>query len=292
MTQPVLQEHPLRPETRTGAIWHYSPEHPKLPHFHGQLEFLVVKRGRLVERIGGRLYHAHAQQLVWHVPGLAHDLVDASSDLQFRIVHIEPALVAAVASAGLLAGLEGGRHDVFAAWPLELGRYVAGRPVIELQRRDYDALLNDCEERSDETGVFIDATARTKRALRSAWCATRTDHDDLQPNSLVELACGLLIEDASLDRRQLCRQLDVSGGYLSRRFAAELAITLQEQRARLRVLRFLALAMSGRNWLEAALSAGFGSYSQLHRVFVRLVGMSPRKYLSHGGRNQRALVPA
>lgn len=292
MTQPVLQEHLLRPETRTGAVWHYSPQHPKLPHFHGQLEFLVVKRGTLVERLGNQLYRAHARQLVWHVPGLAHDLVSASSDLEFRIVHIEPELIAAVASAGLLEGLAGGRCEVFARWPLELGRYVAGRPVVELQHRDYDALLEDCEQRSDETGRFVDATGRLKQALQSAWRATRSDHDDLRPSSLVELACDLLLQDASLDRPELCRQLDVSEGYLSRRFAAELGTTLQDQRARLRILRFLALATGGRNWLEAALLAGFGSYSQLHRVFVRLVGMSPRKYLSHGGRNQRALVPA
>src|SRR5688572_3330181 len=168
MTQPVLQEHLLRPETRTGAVWHYSPDHPKLPHFHGQLELLVIKRGTLVERIGNRLHRAHARQLVWHVPGLAHDLVDASSDLQFRILHIEPELVAAVASSGLLEGLEGRRRAVFEGWPLELGRFAAGRPVIELQRRDYDALLENCEERSDEKGVFADATGRIKRALVSA----------------------------------------------------------------------------------------------------------------------------
>lgn len=292
MTPPVLQEHLLRPETRTGAVWHYSPEHPKLPHFHGQLELLIVKRGTLVERIGNQLYRAHARQLVWHLPGLAHELVSASSDLQYRIVHAEPELIAAVASAGMIEGPAGEHREVFARWPLELGRYVAGRPVVELQRRDYDALLEHCEERSDATGVFVDATDRIRHALRSAWLATRTDHDDLRPTSIVELACGLLLQDAALDRLELCRQLDLSGGYLSRRFAAELGTTLQEQRARLRVLRFLSLAKDGRNWLEAALLAGFGSYSQLHRVFVRLVGMSPRKYLSHGGRNQRALVPA
>lgn len=48
--------------------------------------------------------------------------------------------------------------------------------MIELQRRDYDAMLEACEERSDATGVFVDATERIKQALCSAWRATRTDH--------------------------------------------------------------------------------------------------------------------
>ena len=83
-----------------------------------------------------------------------------------------------------------------------------------------------------------------------------------------------------MNRTELCRALDVSGGYLSRQFHAALGAPLQEQRVRLRVARFAALAVRGRrNWLDAALGAGFGSYSQLHRAFTRVVGVGPREYL-------------
>jgi AraC-like DNA-binding protein len=40
--------------------------------------------------------------------------------------------------------------------------------------------------------------------------------------------------------------------------------------------------------LEAALLAGFGSYSQLHRVFGQLVHVSPKAYFLGDTRNQRS----
>ena len=104
-----------------------------------------------------------------------------------------------------------------------------------------------------------------------------------------ELACCLVLEDPSLDRSEICRTLDISESYLSRRFGQELGVAFVEQRARSRLARFCThVSREKRNYLESALEAGFGSYSQLHRVFVQLVGLNPREYLLHGGRNRRA----
>jgi AraC-like DNA-binding protein len=101
----------------------------------------------------------------------------------------------------------------------------------------------------------------------------------------------MLLEQPWLDRPALCRALDVSEGYLSRRFSAELGVSLLEQRARLRVVRFIAhVTRERRSYLDAALLAGFGSYSQLHRVFVAMLGMSPRAYFEADGRNSRGAL--
>ena len=105
----------------------------------------------------------------------------------------------------------------------------------------------------------------------------------------MELASAALLEDPSLSRPSVCRLLDVSEGYLSRRFQAELGVSFQEQRARVRVARFVThVSRGGRSALQAALDAGFGSYSQLHRAFTYVVGMSPRHYLRQGGREARS----
>jgi AraC-like DNA-binding protein len=99
----------------------------------------------------------------------------------------------------------------------------------------------------------------------------------------------VLLEPPALDRTSVCRALDVSKSYLSRRFRAELGVSFAEQRARLRIARFVThVTREGRNYLDAALLSGFGSYSQLHRVFVQLVYMSPRAYF--GGHVRRALA--
>lgn len=268
MTWPVLQEHPLAPATKNGAIWRFSWQHPKLYHFHSQVEFLLVKRGVVSERVGNQVHQAHAGQMLWHLPGRPHENLGGSPDLDLRVVHAEPHLFSNLAL---------------------LGDLVAGRPVVELRGKDFDALLEQCDRTSDADGVLADRTQQLGVAARSAMAATQTDHQFTRATSLVELACNLLQADPGLDRAALCRALDVSGAYLSRRFRTELGTTLQEQRVRVRLTLFVTRVMHDRRtFLQAALDAGFGSYSQLHRVFVRLAGCTPRQYFAGGGRNLRA----
>ena len=91
----ILQEHTLLPSTIDGAIWRYSRPDHKPAHYHGQLEFLLVLRGHAVERIGQTEVTVHAGQLVWHLPGVAHEMVAVSADLDLRVVQLEPDLALA-----------------------------------------------------------------------------------------------------------------------------------------------------------------------------------------------------
>jgi AraC-like DNA-binding protein/mannose-6-phosphate isomerase-like protein (cupin superfamily) len=288
----LFQEHPLMPTTVEGAIWRYSPLYPKPVHFHAQVEFLIVLRGHAIARIGRELHRVHAGQLVWHLPGVEHELLHASSDLDLRVVHAEPDLCADVArmlrpsSGGPAAALA--PHDSFSGWTRELGWLASGRPVVELASADRDRLLEDCEVTSD--GLLpAQSSQRLRDALANAWRATSQHCEETRASSLVELACWLLLEQPELDRTSVCRTLDVSESYLSRRFQAEIGVSFAEQRARLRVARFVThVTRDGKSYLDAALLAGFGSYSQLHRVFVQLVYVSPRVYFGADVRNQRA----
>jgi len=175
-------------------------------------------------------------------------------------------------------------------WARELGELVSGRPVVELKQRDRDALLEECEVTCADSGIDPAVVpTRLMRALSIAWRATQSDHDGSRPSSLVELASCLLFDEPSLERAELCRTLDVSEGHLSRRFQVELGISLSHQRARMRVSRFVSqVNRERRNYLDAALASGFGSYSQLHRVFTRIIQMNPRSYFSIAARNVRA----
>lgn len=288
----ILQEHPLLPRTVSGAIWPFNPEYWRPAHYHSQVEFLLVLRGRLVERVGHTRHLVHEGQLIWHLPGVEHELVEASSNCDFVVVQAEPDLCAEVGRS--LRRNTKGRVDAsrasFADWTRELGWLASGRPVVELKRADRDRVFEACAETcSSENLSPAQAALRLRAALTSAWCATRDDHDSRRPNSLVELASCLMLEDPSLDRTAICRALDVSESYLSRRFQRELGLAFVEQRARSRVARFCThVSRDGHSFLESALRAGFGSYSQLHRVFVELVGVNPREYFRNGGRNRRA----
>jgi hypothetical protein len=46
------------------------------------------------------------------------------------------------------------------------------------------------------------------------------------------------------------------------------------------LLRFIQLVDGGGPFLDAALTAGFGSYSQCHRVFQTTLGCAPRVFFT------------
>jgi len=289
----MFQEHTLTPLTVEGTIWPYIPAYGTPPHFHPQLEFVIMLRGRARARIGQATYAVHEGQLVWHLPGIEHELLEASSDCDYRVVQIEPDLCTEVvprARNGAAREQPQGSANCFASWARELGFLVSGRPVIELKRADRDLILEHCEVTCDNDKMSPTHAARSLRGgFEAAWRATRDDHDDLRPNSVVELACCLLLEQPALERSEVARVLGVSESYLSRRFQAELGVSFLEQRSRLRVGHFVSqVAREQRSCLEAALRAGFGSYSQLHRVFAQLVHVSPKTYFMSDYRNHRS----
>lgn len=90
----------------------------------------------------------------------------------------------------------------------------------------------------------------------------------------------LLARDPSLGGKEIASDLGLSLSRLARVFKAEMGMSLVEYRNRLRLERFdVLLDAGGDNLLEAALASGFGSYSQFHRVFRALRGMTPKEYL-------------
>jgi len=92
-----------------------------------------------------------------------------------------------------------------------------------------------------------------------------------------------LEEDPRRSGESLARQLSISPGYLARSFKAEMGVSLVEYRNRRLMDRFFCVLTQGQNnLLEAALEAGFGSYTQFHRVYRRMFGQSPRAHLDAG----------
>jgi AraC-like DNA-binding protein len=74
----------------------------------------------------------------------------------------------------------------------------------------------------------------------------------------------------------------MSVSHLSRLFAQELGQDLRDIRNRKRVERVIELLRGGhtKSLTEAALEAGFGSYSQFHRIYTRVMGLSPSRQLA------------
>jgi AraC-like DNA-binding protein len=79
------------------------------------------------------------------------------------------------------------------------------------------------------------------------------------------------------DPFSICRASRLSPSHLSRIFKAQTGVSIGGFRNQQRLQRFLALYGRGRRTtaLAAALEAGFGSYTQFHRVFREQTGRSP-----------------
>lgn len=106
----------------------------------------------------------------------------------------------------------------------------------------------------------------------------------------VQKVLGALQEDPLVSGKRLARELGISPGHLARSFKTEMGVSVVKYRNRLRIERFFSLVdQGGANLLDAALGAGFGSYSQFHRVFRKLIGTTPREYLI--GRRAQGMEP-
>lgn len=104
---------------------------------------------------------------------------------------------------------------------------------------------------------------------------------------LTRRAMAELCDEPGLALAQLASRLRADASDISRYFHRDLGMTFVAYRSRLRLLRFIALAdESSVNLLTAAVAAGFGSYSQCHRVFQAELGCGPRQFLL-GGQRQR-----
>ncbi len=168
--------------------------------------------------------------------------------------------------------------------------WVVSTPV-HLGDRRLGMLFND----AGATGAPIDPDAQTRAAMLCAQVALALQyrHHSNQFSNLPSItarhpvlrkAVHRLTRDPSLGGDALAHELSISVSHLARLFKSEMGVTLVDYRNQLRLERFAAQMESGcTNLLEAALAAGFGSYSQFHRVFRALRGRSPRDYFASRG---------
>lgn len=314
-----------------GAVWPFQPlgwQYLRPMHLHDQLELLVMRRGSLTLELGRERFALRQGQLVWIAPSVAHRVDQLSEDVDFWSIQVEPWLLneqlrhpleaSGAASSAALAAPRGDPPSdevdlgVYAG-VVRLARSLPDPPIIEPRADLMEALERAARgawavyvaraveaPASDprfewvpgwHASSALSARAGLAAVLRTALAATRSERR-LGDKGLARLAFEALLHDPSLSRREVCSRLDVSEGNLSRRFPDLFGASLVEQRAQLRLVRFLSLAKASRssNLLRTSLEAGFGSYSQLHRVFARHSTFTPSDYLLGDGRLRAGAV--
>jgi AraC-like DNA-binding protein len=147
-----------------------------------------------------------------------------------------------------------------------------------------DAGLTDAAvdlDKQAQTAVLCTVLGLRLQALRGSGKVT---YGPSARHPAVTAAVHMLTDDPSLRGGDIAKKIGVSLSRFARVFKADMGISLVDFRNQLRLERFLSLVdAGGSNLLEAAYAAGFGSYSQFHRVFRALRGKSPREYFSGTG---------
>lgn len=181
----------------------------------------------------------------------------------------------------LFAGARGHRVQIAVGWsvvtPLTASKGLLG------------VMYNDCAlsgspldlDTQARAALFCRMVGAALAAARAAEC-TQPALPASPQNSITRRAIEVFRTDPLVSAEQVARRLSVSPRFLARSFKQELGVTVVQYRNRLRMQRFLACAARPQSTiLDAALEAGFGSYSQFHRVHRQLMGTAPRDHVAH-----------
>jgi AraC-like DNA-binding protein len=248
-----FQPYPL-PAGREAHAWHYQPAFRRPRHFHEEPEFNLVTRGDGILEIGDRSLAVRAGHLVWFPPGIEHYLAAASADFEMLSAAFSPAIVHAFEREHSLGA------NFARPWQV----------LEESQYRPQAEVLEQIRSMSDHRA----AERRQLDVLRHFLLV-----GEPRVASLSYRAASYLLTNPSASRDDLVRALHSNRGDLSRTFHRDHGVTLVQYRNIVRTLGFLRLSDKGSaNLIHAAMNAGFGSYSQCHRVFSSLFGLSPREF--------------
>lgn len=270
-------------------------------HRHADLEINLVVRGTVCVEVDGVRLLLPRRGLLWLFPSQAHRVVDRSDDAQFYVAVFSPALTRRAAAAPGYHALAGetppgdGRwHGQLAATPFERLRGL-------LEELTEDGLHPDALNREAGFGVrsrFVFSHPDPQRLnaglaylVHAAWrqlqgVAPARMEPRLHP--LVRRALDELQRaHASLALPQLARQCGTSASHLSRLFNRDLGMPLSQHRNHMRLERFWELRRDAGSHLEAVYAAGFGSYAQFYKAFVRRYGCGPRRYRLREDRPQQ-----
>lgn len=226
----------------------------EIAHFHATLEFNLVVAGKGAYFLENAHYDLAPGTLVWLLPYQRHRLL-RSPDLDMWVGslnedHYTPEMLADVA-----------RHPI---------TRLAADDAVSL-----DGLFRHLSQDADAPEVH---NAGMQYAVRSALQVARTSAGPPPPvlHPAVTQALAILrTDDEVANLAALAARCGVSANYLGDLLAAQTGRGFVEWRNIARLDRFQNFYPESEDLLTAALAAGFGSYTQFHRVFLDMIGTTP-----------------
>lgn len=258
---------------RTTAIWTSSHAHR-----HKELELNLLIRGSAECVLDDRKYVFRMGAIAWLFGAQSHLMINQSKDYESWVAVFRPRLVSRLCikeNTRILRGLS------------PTGHHCKILPLESFQHLDRICQIVNAS-RSDP----IRHNAGLGHLLLESWHVYQ-QCDRVPAGTTLHLAVERLIQlmkgdGVDLNFAALARAAGLSPSRLGRLFKAQTGLTVVEHRNRLRIQRFIELYGAGERvtMLAAALQAGFGSYTQFHRVFSRAFGYNPRqKFAASAGRD-------
>lgn len=263
-----LEALPVRPG-HGGRVWLYRAGRrpPGGPHRHHEIELNLVLGGTAtydvdgcpVELVGGD------GLLLW--PRHSHALVDPSADFAMWIVVVSPELLRRMCTTPASAALA---DPVGPVRPLHWKPGAATTDWV-------DGLLH----RLTGPGDPALHAAGLCHVLLAAFTGAR-DADPAVGAPRYAQEARRLLETGAVDWTvpRLARAVGASASSLNRSFRRAYGVSVVGYRHRAQIARACALYGAGGSMTlhDAASLAGFGSYSQFHRVVTSVHGCSPREH--------------
>ncbi len=264
MLEALYQPFPITTRAR-GQVWHHVPATRRPRHFHAEPELNLVTGGTGAFAMGAKVLPIAAGDLLWWPPGQDHMLVDASPDFDLFVIGVTADFSSRVLSGTPESGCVG---------PILVRLAPADLAALEGACAALNSASNDTAAIEHLLGDLWHRAQTLRRAAHSMHVVTR--------RTLVSL-----YERPELARCEVAQLVRAYPTEISRRFHGDMGVTLSAFRSRLRLLRFIEAVDGGaENLLTAALGAGFGSYSQCHRIFQRTFGCTPRLFFETPLRDQ------
>ena len=239
-----------------------------MSHSHDELELNLVLGGRAHYLVHNRRYDLQSRTLLWLFPDQDHILLNLSSDFSMWVVVFHRRLVREFGKDQRYAMLQKGDPGI--DWL---------RRLTQEETNRLDVLMKELSEADRESPVLFNAGLRYL-LLTSLEAFKKSELADscAEVHPAVEKAVRILQAESSIiSEEALAQRVGISRSRLSRLFRSQTGVPLVQFRNRQRIARFFRSYGSGQRMtmLDAALTAGFGSYAQFYRVFKSFMGCTP-----------------
>lgn len=234
----------------------------QVDHAHHQLEFNLVVSGKGTYFLADGQLDLVPGTLVWLLPEQSHRLI-RSPDFDAWMVTLDIDAF----------------DDTFLADVAEHAcRVLSTEDAVALER-----LLSHVSQDLDDPTLYRAGLTYAMRSARHASMTTAGPRRKRLHPAVLKALSVLRSDDEPPTAGALAKLCGVTQDYLGQLLMDQTGRGFVEWRNRTRLERFHRFYPESRDLLTAALAAGFGSYTQFHRVFSDLVGTTPGDWAKGGG---------